>query len=137
MGCFSSRKADAKWAELSLERDIEKIHEYLMGRSTIEDLWMQCNSNFDYKVDMEEFREMLYHSQIYFARMFDPLNKTNPERESLEGKISELSKRFNANNDQRISKAEFKKYGEYLFEEKDKLMKVINVSLTVSTKEDE
>lgn len=107
-----------------------RIHQYLMGRADIDDLWMQFDSNFDSKVDMQEFADLLLHSQIYFARMKDARITINPTRDSLTDLITELSDRFNVNRDERISKDEFEKYGEYLFEQKNMLVKEIDIDIS-------
>merc|ERR1719245_2782474 len=108
---------------------MDRIHEYVMGRATIDDLWLQFDSNFDSKVDMEEFNDLLYHSEVYFVRMRNPISDEKPTRESLEAKIKKLSKRFNVNNDSRICKAEFEEYGRYLMKEKVQIQLEINVNI--------
>ena len=132
MGTSSSKRerSIAKRSQQRLEYDMEKIHQYLMGRTDIDDLWMQCDTNFDSKIDTEEFDDLLYHSLIYFSKMRDPMNiKVHPTRESLESKIQELSKRFNVNKDDRISRDEFKLYCDYLFDEKEKLSAEVSVTV--------
>merc|ERR1719233_2064189 len=62
-------------------------------------------------VDMNEFRGLLYHSIIYFLRMENPLDTRMPTQESYKETIEKLSLRFNANNDERISESEFKRFG--------------------------
>lgn len=121
---------------MSLQRDLEKLHQFLMGRSTIEDLWMQFDTNFDSKVDTEEFGDLIYHSQIYFAKMRDPMEKKKLlTRESQEATIQQLIKRFNANRDERISKNEFKNFANFLITQKDELKKEIDVILTRCNRE--
>jgi len=128
MGCLFSGD-DANKEEQSLERDMERIHEYVMGRATLDDLWLQFDSNFDSKVDMEEFSDLLYHSEVYFVRMRNPMSDEKPTKESLEARIKELSKRFNANNDARICKEEFKEYGRYLLKQKAQIQNDTTINL--------
>merc|ERR1719233_1936683 len=117
MGCYNS-KAEKISCDIYMLRDMQKIHAFLMGRENIDDLWIQFDSNYDSMVDMNEFRELLYHSIIYFLRMRNPLETSMPTPESYREKIDKLSLRFNANNDERISKNEFKQFGDYLHDEK-------------------
>jgi len=129
MGCLFSGD-DAKREEQRLERDMERIHEYLMGRVTIDDLWLQFDSNFDSKVDMEEFSDLLYHSEVYVVRMRNRMSDVTPSRASLEPEIKKLGARFNVNNDARISKEEFKQYGKYLLEQKVLIQNDTTVNLS-------
>jgi len=66
---------------------------------------------------------------MYFIMVKDPCNKAI-SRESLEESIKELTVRFNANGDERICKAEFKKYGDFLLEQKEKLVEEINIDVS-------
>jgi chemotaxis regulatin CheY-phosphate phosphatase CheZ len=130
MGCLFSVD-ETRREEQMLQHDMTRIHQYLMGRASIDDLWLQFDTNFDSKVDMDEFRDLLYHSEIYFVRMLNPMAKETPSRESLEAKIQRLAARFNENNDTRICKDEFKKYGKYLMEQKERIEKDTRVALKV------
>jgi len=112
-------------------RDMQKIHGFLMGRNTIQDLWIQFDTNFDAMVDMTEFRELLYHSHIYFLRMQNPLETFKPTQESIKQKLDDLSLRFNKNRDKRICESEFKQFGDYLQQEKLEVMRKTRVTLNV------
>jgi len=129
MGCFASVSEEERQAELSLKRDIVKIHQFLMGRITQSDLWVQFDTNWDTKVDMQEFSELIYHTEVYFQRMLDP-NGEVPSRAHFEEKIRELGERFNVNKDSRISREEFGEFCEYIYHRKHELTKKIRVSLT-------
>jgi len=135
MGCLNSKSHEEELAELSLHRDMEKIHQFLMGRSTVDDLWMQFDSNFDSKVDTTEFGDLIYHALIYFAKMRDPMEENEiPSRESQEAMINRLILRFNTNQDERISKHEFKKFANFLQTEKFEFMNELDITLTRCSK---
>jgi len=108
--------------------DALAVKNFLNENTNLDDLWNQFDSNNDGKIDATEFNNLVYQSLKFFCLERNPTNPP-PSQESMkpfiEKLVTQLQPFVDKDQDQNISKEEFKGYGTYLTTEFRKLQEEI------------
>merc|ERR1719285_1450864 len=125
MGCMKSAPDSSQAGNA----DAQAVKNFLNQGANLDELWTQFDSNGDGKIDAAEFNNLVYQSLKFFCLERNP-SSPPPSQEAMEPFIKKLVQQLqpfvDKDQDQNISKEEFKGYGTYLTTEFKKLQDEIN-----------
>jgi len=106
------------------QADALAVQNFLSEDTNLDDLWNQFDSNNDGKIDAFEFNNLVYQSLKFFCLQRNP-DQPPPSQDAMapfiQKLVTQLQPFVDKDQDQNISKEEFKGYGTYLTTEFKKL----------------
>merc|ERR1719187_583091 len=129
MGCAISAPKTGIREPLLVDEYEEEVENFLLHRTTLDDLWNAFNEDHGGIMSLKEFDHLVFITMIYFCKLRNP-HKVHTRAEMgtiIDQAVSGLHRYMRAKNHNRVTRTEFEHFGTFLTTEYNRLAKELNL----------